>query len=683
MKHRKWLSLLLTAALAVSAAGSFSGCSDNGSPAPQTSAQTSAPAAEPLSAELTAQFGLRQDLKEGVILHAWSWSFQTIKESMADIAAAGYSAVQTSPANAVVVGGDGGMQLMGRGKWYYQYQPTDWTIGNYQMGTEEDFKAMCAEAHRFGIKVIVDVVPNHTAADKSAVSQNLIDAVGGIDKLYHKNAGEGITNYGDRIQCTTRSLSGLPDVNTENPAFQEYFIKYLNQLIADGADGFRYDTAKHIGLPDDPKEEDGYTNNFWEQVTTKIDKAGEIFNYGEVLQGDNERLTDYIKAIGHTTASDYGSNVRSAIKPGRFMADSFSDFSAGGSTDVVTWVESHDNYTDNSSSGLTSDMIVQGWAIIAANGQGTPLFYDRPYGAEPGKQWGTMNRIGAAGSDLYKDPRVVAVNRMRNLLVGEPTEYSNPDKSANVKLLMIARGAKGVVLVNGKTQDLTISVDTKLPDGTYPDRGGVCGEFKVAGGKLSGTVKAGNIAVLYNDGYTDPVAMPKLSVETDTFITTESSLTVPLHVSGADKGSYELDGKTADFTDGEKVTIAVPADGAAALKLTAVNAQGLTASMTFYFTMMKPVQAGEEISFIKPDSWGKDISVYIYDETVKPTVVNADWPGEKMTLKDDGTYTYTVTKEWKSGLVIFSDGSGNQYPAAMEPGQALEAGKEYSPPAAS
>ena len=39
---------------------------------------------------------------DDVILHAWSWSFNTIRENMEDIAAAGYKYVQTSPAQQCV-----------------------------------------------------------------------------------------------------------------------------------------------------------------------------------------------------------------------------------------------------------------------------------------------------------------------------------------------------------------------------------------------------------------------------------------------------------------------------------------------------------------------------------------------------------------------------------------------------
>ena len=50
---------------------------------------------------------------DDVILHAWSWSFDTIAANMKRIADAGYGYVQTSPANTCFVGEDGGMALFG------------------------------------------------------------------------------------------------------------------------------------------------------------------------------------------------------------------------------------------------------------------------------------------------------------------------------------------------------------------------------------------------------------------------------------------------------------------------------------------------------------------------------------------------------------------------------------------
>ena len=46
------------------------------------------------------KYGLADNTKDSVILHAFCWSFNTIKENMKDIAEAGYTTIQTSPANA-------------------------------------------------------------------------------------------------------------------------------------------------------------------------------------------------------------------------------------------------------------------------------------------------------------------------------------------------------------------------------------------------------------------------------------------------------------------------------------------------------------------------------------------------------------------------------------------------------
>ena len=265
--YKKIISAALSALLVTGTAACFSGCESSGG----------------------NTFKTADKVQDGAILQAFSWDFNTIKASLPDIAAAGFSAVQTSPINECLEGEDGGMQLYGNGKWYYHYQPTDFKIGNYQLGTRDEFKELCEEADKYGIKIIVDIIANHTTPQLDAVSKDLIEAGGGsFDTLFHKNNSKDIKDYSDRLMCTTAKMGGLPDINTERPSFQEYFISFVNDCIACGADGFRYDTAKHIGLPDDPKEDDGFENNFWKRVTKDIDKADDMFIYGEVLQGNND-----------------------------------------------------------------------------------------------------------------------------------------------------------------------------------------------------------------------------------------------------------------------------------------------------------------------------------------------------------------------------------------------------------
>jgi len=440
-------------------------------------------------------------IKNGTILHAFCWSFDTIKANMGDIAAAGYTAIQTSPINACE-SSQSGMTLYGNnGKWYYHYQPTDWTIGNYQLGTRDQFKAMCQEADKYGIQIIVDVVPNHTAPNTSHVSSKLVNAVGGnVNSLYHSTGFTECNDYNDRLKNTRYQIGGLPDVDTENAGFQNYFISYLNDCIACGADGFRYDTARHIGLPDDSRPS-GVNNNFWQRVTTEITNASNIFNYGEVLQGSNERLAAYQNAIGATTASSYGATIRTALKNNNYSVSNIMNYQieSGASADkLVTWVESHDNYiNDGTWSQLDETQIKLGWAIIAAREAGTPLFFDRPYGSSTSNQWGN-NVIGAAGSNVYKSAEVAAVNKFRTAMVGQSEYLRNPGD--NSKVLMIERGTKGVTIVNGNTSGYKLSsVTTNLANGTYTDK--VSGnQFTVSSGKISGTVPARGVVVLYNDG---------------------------------------------------------------------------------------------------------------------------------------------------------------------------------------
>lgn len=451
-------------------------------------------------ANITANnYDLSENIRDGAILHAWCWSFNTIKDAIQDIALAGYSAVQTSPINACFPGAYGGLQLFGEGKWYYQYQPIDWTIGNYQLGTKEEFTAMCEEAHRHGIKVIVDVVPNHTSTYINEVSRNLIEAVGGMDRLFHRNGKIHIKDFSSRLECTTGSLNGLPDVDTENPAFQDYFIRYLNECIACGADGFRYDTAKHIGLPDDPCESPDQTCNFWTRVTTEITNADTIFNYGEILQGENERIEAYIQAIGAATASNYGSLLRHCFVQSNLNINTISDYQIGYAdpSHAVTWVESHDNYVSEGTDRMLDDSdITFIWAYICARKDGTPLFFDRPYGAHPGNKWGTINRIGAAGSPLYKAAVITAVNHFRNAMIGEDEKLVNPGN--DISIVMVERGAKGCVIIN-KGGSKSLSTETRLADGSYQDHIDSNKTFYVSNGYLTGEIAADSVVVLYRN----------------------------------------------------------------------------------------------------------------------------------------------------------------------------------------
>lgn len=415
-----------------------------------------------------SQHTQKVEMKDGAILHAWCWSFDTIKDNLPAIKKAGYTSIQTSPINQVVEGENGSKALT---NWYYHYQPTDYTIGNYQLGTEADFKALTKEADKYGLHIIVDAVVNHTTSDVAAVSPK-IKALG---KWTHGN--EGIKDFGDRYQLTQKSLLGLYDLNTQNKAVQEYLLAYLKRAVADGADGFRYDAAKHIELP---KE---YGSDFWSVILNN----GAQFQYGEILQGSTSKEADYAKLMG-VTASDYGEFIRNSLRQEEAYAEDLMDFQAPGVPEdrLVTWVETHDTYANDNgeSTNLTDQDIILGWSLIASRKEGAPLFYSRPVGGGgQNDRFPGQSEIGDAGSDLFKNKTIVAINHFRNTMNGRDEYLHNIGDDQG--LVMVERGGKGAIITNLASENKTFSTSTKLADGSYKDA--VSGKiYKVSGKILKG-----------------------------------------------------------------------------------------------------------------------------------------------------------------------------------------------------
>lgn len=621
------------------------------------------------STDADNSYGLTENIKDGAILHAWSWSFNTIKENLPKIAEAGFTSVQTSPVNECLEGEGGGMQLFGNGKWYYHYQPTQYVIGNYQLGTKEEFESMCSEADKYGIKIIVDAVVNHMTGTTSEIASEIKNIEGGA---FH--SGFGISNYGNRYQCTQGDLLGLKDLNTQNENVQQMVLNYLKSCVAAGADGFRYDAAKHIELPDDgPDNQHGeFASNFWPVV---LDNGSE-FQYGEILQGSGSRIADYSK-IMRVTASNYGETLRTNVTRGRFSATTMTNYSSeGASADrLVTWVESHDNYcNDGSWSRLDNQQVRQAWAVISASGDTTPLFFSRPDGSSTTNQWGN-NKIGAKGDDNFCHPEVAAVNQFRNAMVGLPKKLSNP--TGNNSLLMIERGSAGAVIINLSDSDVTLDCATDVGNGTYNDQ--VTGSvFTVSDGKLQGTVKAGAIAVVYSS---DLVKQPSVSISQNggNF---RGTLTLTLTALHTTKSTYAINnGTPVDFVSGDTITIGqdMAENSSVTITLYGENEEGKVTQEFTFTKLPTPTIDGETVVYFDNSQYNWD-SVYLYSyymDTDNNVVENATWPGIAMTDLGGDMYGYVLNESWNydTAYVIFNNGNnGIQYPT--EEGYTIKKGEK-------
>lgn len=610
------------------------------------------------------EYGLAKDLKQGTIFHAWCWSFNTIKENIKDIAASGFTSIQTSPISQCLVGEDGGMQIYGVGKWYYHYQPTKFVIGNYQLGTKEEFISMCDEAHKYGMKIIVDAVVNHCTSTYEAIDPSIKNISGGA---FHE-MNKPYWSQEDRYHETQGALSELWDLKTQNPNVQKMIKNYLIDCVNSGADGFRYDTAKLIELKDDYTEGcPSFASSFWDVVL----ENGAEFQYGENLQDAEDlsvcRLSDYAK-IMNVTASKYGERIRSAVNTNNLSVDYIKDYLVDGinPSKLVTWVESHDNYcNENTWSFIDEQESVRAWAIIAARKGGTPLFFSRPDGSTTENPWG-KNVIGNAGSDLYKDAQIVEVNFFRNEM-GDAEEYlSNPN--GNKSVLMIERGQKGCVIVNSSDEDITLNNATvsNMADGVYKDL--VSGStFTVKSKKITGTVKKGRVAVVYtseSDRLTHKTDV-SLSVASGDFYT--NSLTLTLTANNCTSSYYQINsGTKTAFNNGDILTVGENLYDGQSVKvtLTGTSKDGKTVTQSETYKKCVAMQ-GTKIYVDKSafPTWG-DLYAYVYNDAGN---TNAQWPGVKMSFIGNNKYSYTLPYNLEKGTsyVVFNNGyggEGNQYP---------------------
>lgn len=614
---------------------------------------------------IVASSNQQVSMKDGTVLHAWCWSFNAIKENMAAIKEAGYTSVQTSPINAVVVGNGGDKKFTEQ--WYYHYQPTAYTIGNYQLGTEAEFIEMNRVAEQYGIKIIVDAVLNHTTSDYNAISSE----VKSIPKWTHGNTL--IENWGSRWDVTQNSLLQLWEWNTQNPEVQQYLLKFLKNAVADGADGFRYDAAKHIELPGEYPNEFG--SNFWNVILNN----GSEFQYGEVLQDNISRDADYANLMS-ITASQYGHSIREILRNRNANAGNLGNYQAGvDPSKLVLWVESHDTYangkndSESESAWMSDEDLKLGWAMITARAKGTPLFFSRPVGGGNGKRFPEQTKIGDAGSNLYKDPTIVAVNKFHNAMVGQSEYIRNPNGDTNVA--MIERGTQGAVIANLSDSEKSLNTETKLANGTYTDQ--ISGKtYTVSNGRLSGSIARRSVLVLTKgDDNLASLSVQGYQEGIHTFLTDTLNLT--LQTSNTSEATYSVNnGAPIKFENGKVITIGsqVQFGETVTVTLSAKNAKGETVQSVYRFTKEDP-NANTTIRFENPDKW-TDVFVYMYN--AKGDKLLGAWPGTKMEKDGTGLLAITLPKSYETDgvKVLFSNNKGAQYPQSL--GFEFKSGGTYS-----
>lgn len=632
-KAKKIASLVVASALLTS---SFAAITSVNAAEVDSSAQTA-------SADST----LRDKVGDGVMLHAFNWSYNTIKENLPAIAAAGYTTVQTSPVQQPKDYSTSGDVT---GQWWKLYQPISFHIAEQSwLGTKDDLKSLCDEADKYGIKIICDIVSNHIANADETRPDTVSNQVKKYEPDFYKKRRTYTRTYkgnasDSSVQAVVQGhVSNCPDLVTNDTAVQTYIINLLKECIDCGVDGFRFDAAKHIETEDDGE----YASDYWKNITTSASsyytqKTGDdLYIYGEILNncGADRSYSSYTKYI-NVTDNRTGDAVLYNVTKGKASTATNATYKSGvAASNAVLWAESHDTYEGNSgssgysnTSSVSDEDVVKAWAIVASRKDSTALFFARP---------GTALMGGVSTDTTYKSTVVSEINKFHNLFVGQSEKLGS---SGNIAY--VARGTSGIVLSNCKGTNASVSISgTGLADGKYTDT--VSGaEFTVANGVLTGSIGKTGVAVVYN-GTTTPKATN--SVESGSF--RGDTMTLTLGLENATSGTYCLDDSTpVKFTGTTSIRIGSDYKPGETITLTVTATDGVkTSSMVYKYTKSTAQESGVYVFFnpATQKGWSAPYQVYIYDETTNKGTVykNANWPGEAMTLDPaTGYYYYEVPK---------------------------------------
>ena len=566
------------------------------------------------------KYKLKDNIQDGVILHCFDWTYNDIKAELPKIAKAGFTSIQTSPA-----------QPNGTGTWYWLYQPISFSIGTNGVGTKAELQSLCDEADKYGIKIIVDVVANHLRGDHNNIDNDLKPSE------YWHTFGGGI-DWKNRWQVTHGSI-GMPDIATENPYVQQKVCNYVQELKSVGVDGLRWDAAKHIGVPSEG-------DDFWKSVT----QYG-LYNYGEILGGPDDRstgnedimkeYTDYISV----TDSNYGKELRDSFNSGKAPTSSGNWSEKGISNDkLLYWGESHDTWSNNKDWGFSNEMsqnvIDRAYAVAASRNKVTALYFSRP--SSTNKE---SIKMGEKGSTHYTSSEVAQINKFHNAMDGKADYYTVSDGCS-----VITRKDGGAVIVKGSGSG-EVSVENGggyAKPGTYTDA--VSGNtFTITSSTISGTIGSSGIAVVYD---AEPEG-PSASVTPGSTNYNTDELTLTLNCKNAKNAQYSIDdGAFVNYTNGQKITIGTNLAYDTVTTVTVKASDGKTTSdpETYTYTKVDP-NAVKVVAYDNSSTKWSKVNAYFWSDDNKEMT---SWPGKKMTDKGNNIFDIEVPDGAK--YVIFNNG---------------------------
>ncbi|MFN5558708.1 MAG: alpha-amylase family glycosyl hydrolase, partial [Rhodoluna sp.] len=250
---------------------------------------------------------------------------------------------------------------------YHGYWITDFTTIDPRWGTNAQFKSFVDCAHRLGIKVVLDIVVNHTgdiinyrdgwygfrnsassAAQIPSWATNLKSPSWLNDINNYHNQGN-VSDWGNTFQAQNGDFFGLDDIKTESDTvvngFADVYAKWINDF---GVDGFRIDTAKHV--------DNQFFAKWWPKMLEKTNstmnaKGQKLFAFGEFYDSDIYSQANYLRKYGLPSVLDFAFQNRALSFAAGSGSNNLADLYANDNRfvtkqkspyDMVTFLGNHD-----------------------------------------------------------------------------------------------------------------------------------------------------------------------------------------------------------------------------------------------------------------------------------------------------------------------------------------------------
>ncbi len=599
---------------------------------------------------------------------------------------------------------------------YHGYHTNDWTAFDPNFTSAEQFEEFIDEAHNHGIRVLIDIVMNHSGY---RTFKNVNGNFEFVDEDYPSDWVRLVCGEDGELACDDYStpLYGLPDIRTESfnavnlpqwllnkwdaegrkqqeldeldayfartgkpRAPRYYLIKWLTDWVREyGIDGFRVDTERHVGADAwrELKDESVLALREWKQnnPTKKLDDL-DFYMTGEdsglnIKNSPNDPLPEDFTVSKFNSMINFQSPKTAYTEMGQ--EEIFSSFAAklnqdggfgtNGEYNMVSYLRSHDFsefYTGNMYYGGTTLLLSPGAVQIFYGDESGRAFFDSETYVDAGYR-GDMNWDSLDEGMLFHW-RKLGTFRREHASIGAGSHQKLSDSPYIFKREYNRNNENDKTLVfQGQDGDFAgaLNVFGMWPDGTllkdyFSDLTATVSNGTVNFGTTFGMVLVGEPFEVSNS--------VSLSVNPASGLYT-SPINVEMTASTTTQGAsvsifYTVGGDTP-------TTASTPYNGSfeistsTTIKSIAIDSEGNESSV-----ITRDYVIGDggpfDIHFKKPADWSSAY-VYVFNQNTGEALPGFPaWPGVAMQKEGNSPwYKYTVDQTVQVGIV-FNDNGGAQ-----------------------